>query len=703
MIGKRNEAERALQTGERTWRKVAACREARSRLKKAIEHAKKNWLAEKVDELHDMSINPATAWSAAREIIQGYRGHHKKSDDHKVQNADGTFAETDQEKADAEAKYFHGYVFGIQSPFDQAAVDNVSQREEDNSLGHKPTLREVIQAIKRAKRRKSPGTNGISVELFQKMNDKNLETVHYLLGRYWLEPDFDCDDWHKIKLKLIAKKGDLSLPKNWRPIALLDVFSKLLSSIIAQRLGGHLKLVGLKEQSGFMPSHGCVDATATLKATLQSMKDSNQDAYVLFVDLVKAFDSVNREMLWQILAKFGIPVPLVTVIMKMYADIEVSTSVGNAKATFPSTSGVKQGDNLAPVLFLFAIQAAAESMSKNWSFDKPDLTVTSKSLMNERDHAKTGHISLDFNRSFYADDAAFVFLSRAELIEGSTFLTKEFARFGLTVHLGTKEPTRVTAKTEAMHIPARGTTPEPTATADYDVLDNGRFISFCDSFRYLGTQITPDLDETFEIDTRIRAATKAFMSMKDIFFNKKIDLKTRKQLYLQIPLNIVLWGCDSSALKSSHIAKLTAFHHKCARWLVNVTRWDCRFQHITMKSILHDLELPTMEQIIHVRILRFLEKVAHMPGGRLTREVLRSQARPVGAIKKGRKQTSTRSSYVRTLRAAGLLDKTSKDSGGAYHKWMHRFGQRDIGLHIDENLGLEAGTYHGKRRNTTRI
>ena len=135
------------------------------------------------------------------------------------------------------------------------------------------------------------------------MNDKNLETVHYLLGKYWLEPDFDCDDWHKIKLKLIAKKGDLSLPKNWRPIALLDVFSKLLSSIIAHRMGGHLKLVGLKEQSGFMPSHGCVDATATLKATHQSMKDSNQDAYILFVDLVKTFDSVNREILWQILCQ----------------------------------------------------------------------------------------------------------------------------------------------------------------------------------------------------------------------------------------------------------------------------------------------------------------------------------------------------------------------------------------------------------------
>jgi hypothetical protein len=127
----------------------------------------------------------------------------------------------------------------------------------------------------------------------------------------------------------------------------------------------------------------------------------------------------------------------------------------------------------------------------------------------------------------------------------------------------------------------------------------------------------------------------------------------------------------------------------------------CRFQHITMKSILHDLELSTMEQIIHVRILLFFEKVAHMPGGRLTPEVLRSHAKPVGVIKRGRKETSTRKSYVRILRAAELRGKTSSDS--AYGMWIHRFGQRDIGLHIDENLGLEAGTYDGKRRNATRI
>jgi hypothetical protein len=46
-----------------------------------------------------------------------------------------------------------------------------------------------------------------------------------------------------------------------------------------------------------MSSRGCVDAATTLKIALQSLKDRNQEAYDLFVDVVKAFDSVNREMM----------------------------------------------------------------------------------------------------------------------------------------------------------------------------------------------------------------------------------------------------------------------------------------------------------------------------------------------------------------------------------------------------------------------
>jgi hypothetical protein len=96
---------------------------------------------------------------------------------------------------------------------------------------------------------------------------------------------------------------------------------------------------------------------------------------------------------------------------------------------------------------------------------------------------------------------------------------------------------------------------------------------------------------------------------------------------------------------------------------------------------------------IHVRLrLLILSVLAAITITCLTR---------IGALKRGPKEMSTRMSYVRALKAAGLLDPTSTDD--AYGKWIHRFGQHEIGLHIGAKLGLEAGTYDGKRRNTTRI
>jgi hypothetical protein len=83
-----------------------------------------------------------------------------------------------------------------------------------------------------------------------------------------------------------------------------------------------------------------------------------------------------------------------------------------------------------------------------------------------------------------------------------------------------------------------------------------------------------------------------------------------------------------------------------------------------------------------------------MPGGRLTRDILRSHAEPVllySVHSNEAQRRCLRDSLTRPYtKAAGLLNSTSNH--GTFGKWMHRFGQRDIGLHINERLGLEAGS-----------
>ena len=114
-------------------------------------------------------------------------------------------------------------------------------------------------------------------------------------------------EWVTMRLKMLPKKGDLQDLNNWRGIMLLDAASKLVSMIIANRLDRVLKEEGLEAQNGFTGGRGCSDGSFSLRQALKRRREHGLESWVLFVDLVKAFDSVPRDVLWAVLAKFGIP------------------------------------------------------------------------------------------------------------------------------------------------------------------------------------------------------------------------------------------------------------------------------------------------------------------------------------------------------------------------------------------------------------
>ena len=111
---------------------------------------------------------------------------------------------------------------------------------------------------------------------------------------------------------------------------------------------------------------GCLDSTFSLKMALQTRKEFNLNTWVVFVDLVKSFDTVNRDMLIKIIALFGLPEHLINVICHLYKPVRMKFKSGKQIHEFLNLVGVKQGDNLAPVLFLFVMQTAQESLERVW-------------------------------------------------------------------------------------------------------------------------------------------------------------------------------------------------------------------------------------------------------------------------------------------------------------------------------------------------
>jgi hypothetical protein len=213
----------------------------------------------------------------------------------------------------------------------------------------------------------------------------------------------------------------------------------------------------------------------------------DQDAYVLFVDLVKAYDTVNREMLWLILARLGIPPQMIQVLQKLYTDVTIHMKIGSKTESFGSTCGVKQGDNLGPILFIFVIQAVSITLDKKWNFQKPNFRWRPFSIIGRPQGSLTGMNyrnkgqSCSQWKSYYVDDAAFLLLNRSDATEASKLIVSHFRRFGLTVHAGVRN-TEESSKTEAMYFPAPLKEPAADAIADIE-LDNNGYFSFTKEFK----------------------------------------------------------------------------------------------------------------------------------------------------------------------------------------------------------------------------
>jgi hypothetical protein len=69
------------------------------------------------------------------------------------------------------------------------------------------------------------------------------------------------------------------------------------------------------------------------------------------VDLIKAFDMVQHKQMCQILQKYGLPLPIVKNIEKLYKKCKVKITTGKESTFIDYTTGVHQGDNMSPVLF----------------------------------------------------------------------------------------------------------------------------------------------------------------------------------------------------------------------------------------------------------------------------------------------------------------------------------------------------------------
>ena len=139
---------------------------------------------------------------------------------------------------------------------------------------------------------------------------------------------------------------------NHRGISLLSIAGKVLARVLLNRLNEHLEQSGLllESQCGFRKDRGTIDTIFTARQLQEKCQEQKIDLYMTFVDLTKALDTVSRESLWKIMARFGCPTKFIAMVRQFQNDGEFSDP-------FPMTNGVKQSCVLAPTLFSIMFSA----------------------------------------------------------------------------------------------------------------------------------------------------------------------------------------------------------------------------------------------------------------------------------------------------------------------------------------------------------
>jgi hypothetical protein len=206
----------------------------------------------------------------------------------------------------------------------------------------------------------------------------------------------------------------------------------------------------------------------------------------------------------------------------------VKVKVGDVDTEIDSSIGVRQGSCEGPVLFLFIMQAALETLIWPEGVEKPQFrTRQHGKTMGEKWDRKREATLFELWASLFADDCAVIFNSREELVLGTQHLYSHLRKFGLEMHVGRGG---TASKTEAMFCPKPHKLYQSENTGRFN-LDGDGFIDFTEEFKYLGSIITSSLTSDADVEKRIKSATAIFGAMsKCIFTRKDISPKVKGQV-----------------------------------------------------------------------------------------------------------------------------------------------------------------------------
>ena len=243
-------------------------------------------------------------------------------------------------------------------------------------------LRMIIGSLKSSK---ACGPNSISTNLLIEFSDLLINPLVSIINMSFKEGIFPSLNKQAIVCP-IHKKEDIKRCENYRPISLLPNMSKIFERLMYIRLEDFLNSSDImyKFQFGFRKGYSTNHALLSIVEQIRNALDNKMFTCGVFIDLEKAFDTVNHQILLSKLDHYGIRgvanAWFASYLLNRYQSVRVN---GVTSSSLPVTCGVPQGSILGPLLFLIYINdmnLAVESSTIFHFADDTNLLYSSKTI-----------------------------------------------------------------------------------------------------------------------------------------------------------------------------------------------------------------------------------------------------------------------------------------------------------------------------------
>lgn len=226
------------------------------------------------------------------------------------------------------------------------------------------TIKELDETLKELSNNTSPGIDDVPNEALKNIAGETKIELLQLLNKCIQKNELPTT-WRTAPVCLIHKDGDKANPLNYRPIALLCTMYKVLSSIINKRLIRTLDKENVlhPDQFGFRKGMSTAQCFADHIACIEDSLQRDKDLYMIYIDLRKAYDSVEHQVLVNTLRKYNFNERTIQLIKLLLSEntLQFKTAHGLSPPVNVGR-GVRQGDIISPTLFLIFINPLIERL-----------------------------------------------------------------------------------------------------------------------------------------------------------------------------------------------------------------------------------------------------------------------------------------------------------------------------------------------------